>query len=105
MASPPGHKRKSQYRWRIGSMQDCLAFIAAVEPHSIEKREQLALAREWLEHRSRTPLRGRRFPETYSMAARIHEAISVQKRLDFYASAMETETSGLHSPAIIKPPP
>ena len=74
-------------------MRDCHEFIVAVEPHSIEKREQLTLAREWLEHRSRIPLRGRRCPETYSMAKRIHEAISWQKRLDFSVFAI-TEASG-----------
>ena len=87
--SAPTARRKSQFRWRIGSLYDCHAFVQAVEPFSIEKREQLSLARQWLDHRMEIPLRGRRFPETYSMADRIREAISVQKRLDFYTLVEE----------------
>lgn len=94
LSSPPGPRRKSLYRWRIGAMQDCLAFIVAVELHSIEKRGQLTLVRQWLEHRSCIPLRGRRFPETYSLADRIREAISGQKRLDFYTLAAEEAAGG-----------
>ena len=89
LSSPPCPRRKSQYRWRIGSMQDCLAFIVAVEQYSIEKREQLTLAREWLEHRAEIPLRGRRSPETRCMAHEIQAAIAAQKHLDFFTLALE----------------
>ncbi len=101
--SVPTARRKSQFRWRIGSLYDCYAFVRAIEPHSIEKRVQLSLAREWLDHRMEIPLRGRRSPETHGMARTIQEAITAQKHLDFFASATETETTGLNRPRMTKP--
>ncbi len=92
--SLPTARKKSEFHWRIGSLSDCHSFIRAIEPYSIEKRVQLSLAREWLEHRSRIPMRGRRCPETYFIADRIHEAISYQKRLDFSASALKEASGG-----------
>lgn len=92
--SVPTARKKSLYRWRIGSLRDCHMFVMAIEPHSIEKPVQLSLARQWLDHRMEIPLRGRRSPETHGMAREIHEAITAQKHLDFFVSAMENQTSG-----------
>ena len=85
VASLPGHKRKSQYRWRIGAIKDCLAFVVAVEPFSIEKRAQLALAREWLEHRLAVPRRCRHAAGTAQLLQETRRTMSEQKKMDFFA--------------------
>ena len=95
LCSVPTARNKSLYRWRIGSLHDCHAFVRAVEPYSIEKREQLTLARHWLDHRAEIPLRGCRSPETRCMAHEIRAAILAQKRLDFFTSSMVAEAGGV----------
>lgn len=90
LASKPSYRRKSLYQWRIGSIRDCLAFARAVEPHSIEKRVQIVLAREWLEYRLAVPRRCRNAADTAELIHRTRATMLSQKKMDFFVFPLPT---------------
>ncbi len=71
---------KPIFNWELGSVKDCHAFLLAIRPYTIEKREQVELAIEWLEYRLLSPLFGTRPPVDIERANETHIRFQRLKR-------------------------
>jgi hypothetical protein len=48
-ATPSSSRNKPLYHWSPGKKSECLPFLRAIQPFSLEKQEQVATAIEWLQ--------------------------------------------------------